>query len=91
MMKTSIIHIMVPNSNSDHQGVVEYLQEKIVKYFGIRNASADPMYPLVLVTCEVTEEDLNYVKDKVHDNIHFSVIVGKEGSDKVQGDFIFLG
>lgn len=82
---------MVPNSNSDHQGVVEYLQDKIVRYFGSRNASVDPMYPLVLVTCEVTEEDLNYIKDKVHDNIHFSVIVGKEGSERVQGDFIFLG
>ena len=90
-MKTSIIHIMVPNNNSDHQGVIEYLQDKIVRYFGSRNASADPMYPLVLVTCEVSEEDLNYIKDKVHDNIHFSVIVGKEGSEKVQGDFIFLG
>ena len=90
-MKTSIIHIMVPNSNSDHQGVVEYLQDKIVRYFGSRNASVDPTYPLVLVTCEVTEEDLNYIKDKVHDNIHFSVIVGKEGSERVQGDFIFLG
>ena len=90
-MKTSIIHIMVPNNNSDHQGTIEYLQDKIVRYFGSRNASADPMYPLVLITCEVSEEDLNYIKDKVNDNIHFSVIVGKEGSDKVQGDFIFLG
>ena len=82
---------MVPNNNSDHQGVVEFLQDKIVRYFGSRNASVDPMYPLVLVTCEVTEEDLNYIKDKVHDNVHFSVIVGKEGSERVQGDFIFLG
>ena len=90
-MKKSIIYIMVPNNNSDHQGVIEYLQEKIVKYFGIKNASVDPMYPLVLVTCEVTDEDLNYIKDKVQDNIHFTVIVGKEGSDKVQGDFIYLG
>ena len=90
-MRTSIIHIMIPNSNSDHQGTIEYLQDKIVRYFGIRNASADPMYPLVLVTCEVTDEDLNYIKDKVQDNIHFTVIVGKEGSDKVQGDFIYLG
>ena len=82
---------MVPNNNSDHQGVIEYLQEKIVKYFGIRNASADPMYPLVLVTCEVTDDDLSYIKDKVQDNIHFTVIVGKEGSVWVQGDFIYLG
>ena len=89
-MKTSIIHIMVPNCNSDHQGTIEYLQEKIVKYFGTKNASADPMYPLVLVICEVTEEDLNYIKDKVHDNIHFSVIVGKEGSERIQGNFIHL-
>ena len=90
-MKTSLIHIMVPNNNSDHQGTIEYLQDKIVRYFGSRNASVDPQYPLVLVTCEVTEEDLNYIKDKVHDNIHFSVIVGKEGSERVQGNFIFLG
>ena len=81
---------MVPNNNSDHQGVIEYLQDKIVKYFGSRNASIDPMYPLVLVTCEISEEDLNYIKDKVHDNIHFSVITGKEGSERVQGDFIRL-
>ena len=57
-MKKSIIYIMVPNNNSDHQGVIEYLQEKIVKYFGTKNASADPMYPLVLVTCEVTDDDV---------------------------------
>ena len=88
---TSLIHIMVPNNNSDHQGVIEHLQDKIVRYFGSRNASADPMYPLVQITCEVNNEDINYLKDKVHDNIHFSVIVGKEGSERVQGDFIFLG
>ena len=90
-MKMSIIHIMVPNCNLDHQETIEYLQDKIVRYFGSRNASADPMYPLVLVTCEISEEDLNYIKDKVHDNIHFSVIVGKEGSERVQGNFIYLG
>ena len=89
-MKTSDIHIMVPNNNSDHQGVIEFLQEKIVKYFGTKNASADPMYPLVSVTCEVTEEDLNYIKDKVQDNIRFTVLVGKEGSERVQGNFIHL-
>ena len=89
-MKTSLIHIMVPNNNSDHQGNIEFLQEKIVKYFGIRNASADPMYPLVLVTCEVTDDDVTYIKDKVQDNIHFTVIVGKEGSERVSGDFIHL-
>lgn len=90
-MRTSLIHIMIPNNNSDHQGVAEYLQDKIVRYFGTRNASADPLYPIVLVTCEVTDEDLNHIKDKVSDNIHFTVIIGKEGSDKVQGDFIYLG
>jgi hypothetical protein len=82
---------MIPNNNSDHQGTIEYLQDKIVRYFGSRNASIDPMYPLVSITCEVTDEDLNYIKDKVHDNIRFAVIIGKEGSDKVQGDFIYLG
>lgn len=89
-MKTSIIHIMVPNNSPNHQEIIECLQETIVKYFGIKNASADPMYPLVLVTCEVTEDDLNYIKGKVRDNIHFTVIVGKEGSERVQGDFIYL-
>ena len=90
-MKTSLIHIMVPNSNLDHQETIEYLQSKIARYFGSKNASIDPTYPLVLVTCEVTEDDITYIKDKVQDNIHFSVIVGKEGSERVQGDFIFLG
>lgn len=63
-MKTSIIHIMVPNNNSDHQGNIEFLQDKIIKYFGSRNASIDPLYPLVLVTCEVTEDDVAYIKEK---------------------------
>jgi hypothetical protein len=49
------------------------------------------MYPLVLVTCEVTDDDLSYIKDKVQDNIHFTVITGKEGSERVNGDFIYLG
>lgn len=89
-MKTSIIHIMVPNNNSDHQGVIEYLQEKTVKYFGTKNASADPMYPIVLVTCEVTDDDVAYIKDKIQDNIKITVIIGKEGSERVNGDFIFL-
>ena len=82
---------MVPINNSDHQGVIEHLQEKIMKYFGTKNASIDPMYPLVLVTCEVTEDDITYIKEKVQDNIKFTVVVGKEGSERVQGDFIFLG
>ncbi len=90
-MKTSLIHIMVPNNNSDHQGVIEFLQEKIVKYFGTKNASIDPMYPLVLVTCEVTEDDITYIKDnKIQDGIKLTVVVGKEGSERVQGDFIHL-
>lgn len=81
---------MVPNNNLDHQETIEYLQGKIARYFGSKNASIDPMYPLVLVTCEVTEDDVTYIKDKVQDNIHFTVIVGKEGSDKVEGNFIYL-
>jgi hypothetical protein len=80
---------MVPNSNSDHQGTIDFLQEKIVKYFGSRNASADPMYPLVYITCDVNEEDLTYIKDKTQ-NIKFTVVIGKEESERVQGDFIFL-
>jgi hypothetical protein len=80
---------MVPNSNSDHQGTIDFLQEKIVKYFGSRNASADPMYPLVYITCDVNEEDLTYIKDKTQ-NIKFTVLIGKEESERVQGDFIFL-
>lgn len=89
-MKTSIIHIMVPNNNSDHQGNIEFLQDKIIKYFGSRNASIDPLYPLVLVTCEVTDDDVAYIKDKIQDNIKITVIIGKEGSERVNGDFIFL-
>lgn len=81
---------MVPNNNLDHQGIVEYLQDKIVKYFGTKNASIDPVYPLVSVICEVTEDDITYIKDKVQDNIKFTVITGKEGSERVQGDFIHL-
>jgi hypothetical protein len=82
---------MIPNNNSDHQGNIEFLQDKIVKYFGSRNASIDPLYPLVLVTCEVTEDDVAYIKDKMQDSIKITVIVGKEGSERVNGDFIFLG
>lgn len=88
---TSLIHIMLPNNNSDHQGTIEFLQDKIMKYFGSRNASVDPLYPIVLVTCEVTDDDINYIKDKVSDTIKFTVITGKEGSERVQGDFIYLG
>lgn len=88
-MKKSIIYIMIPNNYSDHQGMIDHLQEKIVKYFGSRNASADPMYPLVYITCDVNEEDLTYIKDKTQ-NIKFTVFVGKEESERVQGDFIFL-
>ena len=87
---TSLIHIMVPNNNPDHQGIVEYLQDKIVKYFGTKNASIDPVYPLVSVICEVTEDDLAYIKNKEQDTIHFAVVIGKEGSDRVKGDFIHL-
>jgi hypothetical protein len=39
----------------------------------------------------VNEEDLTYIKEKVQDNIKFTVVVGKEESERVQGDFIFLG
>ena len=80
---------MVPNNNSDHQGTIDFLQEKIVKYFGSRNASADPVYPLVYITCDVNEEDLTYIKDKTQ-NIKFTILIGKEESERVQGDFIFL-
>lgn len=90
-MMTSLIHIMLPNNNADHQGTIEFLQDKIMKYFGSRNASVNPLYPIVLVTCEVTDDDINYIKDKVSDTIKFTVITGKEGSDRVNGDFIHLG
>jgi hypothetical protein len=88
-MKKSIIYIMVPNSNSDHQGTIDFLQEKIVKYFGSRNATADPMYPLVYITCDVNEEDITFIKDKTQ-NIKFTVLIGNEESERVKGDFIFL-
>ena len=76
-MKKSIIYIMVPNNNSDHQGTIEFLQDKIIKYFGSRNASADPVYPFVYITCDVNEEDLTYIKDKTQ-NIKFTVFAFKE-------------
>ena len=82
---------MVPNNNSDHQGMIEHLQDKIIKYFGSKNASIDPLYPLVLVTCEVTDDDVAYIKDKIQESIKITVIIGKEGSERVNGDFIFLG
>ncbi len=89
---TSLIHIMVPNNNSDHQGVIEFLRERIVKYFGIRNATYDSHYPIVHLNCEVTEDDLVYLKnDKTAENVRFTVIVGYEDSDNVKGDFIYLG
>jgi hypothetical protein len=80
---------MIPNNYSDHQGMIDHLQEKIVKYFGSRNATADPMYPLVYITCDVNEEDITFIKDKTQ-NIKFTVLIGKEESERVQGDFIFL-
>jgi hypothetical protein len=47
------------------------------------------MYPLVYITCDVNEEDITFIKDKTQ-NIKFTVLIGKEESERVQGDFIFL-
>lgn len=81
---------MLPKKCDDCSDIITSLQIKIVNYFGTKFATANVEYPIVEVTCEVTEDDISKISENVSPNVQFTAIVGANESNRVQGNFIYL-
>ncbi len=88
-MKSSII-IMLPSQSQVYSETIEVVINKIVKYFGNKFAKVDDEYPIVVVTCEVTQDDIDIIREGLHNSISLMVIVGNDNSPSIDGNFIRL-
>lgn len=92
-MKTAIwIIVNSDNRNLVYPAVVAEVKKVIRLYLGNRNCEADdPETPVVIVTCDVNQDDLNAIK-RIFDNdsIWLTALIGSAESDRVNGDVINL-
>ena len=93
-MKKSIILIIVDceSRNLVYSAVINNVKEEIKSYFGSKNClEDDPAVPIVAITCEINQEDINALKKIIDkDYIYLTGIIGSEGSQRVHGDIIDL-
>jgi len=93
MKKTAIVIIVdCENRNLIYPATIATVKGEIRSYFGTKNClTDDPTVPVVSVTCEVTQEDINALK-KIIDNesIYLTAIIGADESERVRGDIIDL-
>lgn len=88
-MKKTLLLLTFPN-NIDQSQWVDQIQSNIVSYFGTKFANADKDYPIIGVSCEVTEEDIKVLKKSLDERIGITAIVAKEDTKKIVGSFIHL-
>ena len=88
-MKKTLLLLTFPNTIDQSQWV-DQIQSNIVSYFGTKFAKADKDYPIIGVTCEVTEEDIKVLKKSLDERIGITAIVAKENTEKIVGSFIHL-
>lgn len=81
---------MLPTGCDDYRNTIVSLQNKIVDYFGLKFATTNSEYPIVEVTCEVTEADIDEISKNVSPSVQFTAMVGVNESSRVQGNFIYL-
>lgn len=92
-METALwIIISSDNSNIVYPTIVATVKSEIIKYFGTKNCEPnDKELPVILVTCEVTQNDINAIKRILeNDSVHLVALVGASASDRVNGDIIDL-
>lgn len=90
-MKNSIIVIPEINENINLAASIKKAQTEIVNYFGTKSAEADEYIPMVKITCDITQEDLDILNKKIDLScITLIAILAEENSDKVNGDIIDL-
>lgn len=88
-MKKTILLLTFPN-NMDQSQWIDQIQSNIVIYFGTKFAKADKDYPLVSVDCEVTSDDISFIKKNIDERVGITTIVVKESSENVIGRVIYL-
>lgn len=88
-MKKTLLLLTFPN-NIDQTQWVDQIQSNIVSYFGTKFAKADKDYPIIGISCDVTEEDINILKKGIDERIGITAIVAKENTEKIVGKFIYL-
>lgn len=92
-MKTTIwIIISSANRNLVYSTLVAAVKSKIVKYFGTKNCEPDDVeLPIIAVTCEVTQDDINTIKKVLDsDSVNLVALIGSSESNRVNGDIINL-
>ena len=87
-MKTAII-ILIKNSgieDSRYKHLTNEIEDYIVTYFGTKFTLVEDNYPIVGVTCEVTQQDIDIFKNKFKD-VEFLAVVSANG-EAMNGNFI---
>jgi hypothetical protein len=84
----NVIVITVPNQMAGSE-IIYAIQDKIVSYFGTKNATKSDNYPKVEVTCEVSQEDINELTRNLNDKITLTALLNVE-SERVVENIINL-
>jgi hypothetical protein len=89
MKKTAII-ILIKNSgieDSRYKHLTNEIEDYIVTYYGTKFTLVEDNYPIVGVTCEVTQQDIDIFKDKFK-GVEFLAVVSDNG-EAMNGNFIY--
>ena len=80
------------NENLNYKSTIHFVKSEITKYFGTKNVvNEETPQPSIIVLCEVTNEDLNYlVKSINNDSINLFVIIVPDNCNKFKGKILDL-
>lgn len=91
-MKNQIIVIPEINLNLNLAGSLSKACEEIVTYFGKKSAKRVSNQPIVEITCDITQDDINTIEKELELGcVTLLVFLGDENTaDKVNGSIIDL-
>lgn len=87
-MNKIIITVSLNNETGFGKGV-NIAKKAILEYFGTKNFTDDPNFPMCEITCEVTQTDIDYLKSMIPQDVQLMVIVGNI-EEHLSGDFLYL-
>lgn len=90
-MKNAILILPEINMNVNLAASMKKAQNEIVNYFGTKSAIADECVPIVKITCEITQDDMDFLNKKIDLScITLIAVLAEENSDRVANDFFDL-
>lgn len=91
-MKNIILITADLNESYNFASTIKEAKTHIVEYFGKKYTETESEMPSVLVTVDITKEDINYINNLIGcTSIHLMVLLCDENSeDRIDGGFIDL-